>query len=134
MPLTREEIKVCRDAFDTFDRDGSGSVDLLELKQCLSGLGSTPSDEELAQMIHLVSNPLLGWGISASSASVSGASGEAVDESVVCFFKGLSMRRRVKSALLGAESAAYADDVSPPQQGNLQACVRILLGQPLSCT
>lgn len=54
MPLTREEIKVCRDAFDTFDRDGSGSVDLLELKQCLSGLGSTPSDEELAQMIHLV--------------------------------------------------------------------------------
>lgn len=60
MPLTREEIKVCRDAFDTFDRDGSGSVDLLELKHCLSGLGSTPSDDELAQMIHLVSIPLLG--------------------------------------------------------------------------
>jgi hypothetical protein len=55
MPLTREEIKVCRDAFDTFDKDGSGAVDLLELKQCLSGLGSTPSDEELGQMIQQVS-------------------------------------------------------------------------------
>lgn len=54
MPLTREEIKTCREAFDTFDKDCSGSVDLMELKQCLSGLGSSPSDEELHQMISQV--------------------------------------------------------------------------------
>mmetsp|Transcript_4494 Transcript_4494/g.6069 ORF Transcript_4494/g.6069 Transcript_4494/m.6069 type:complete len:146 (+) Transcript_4494:285-722(+) len=54
MPLTREEIKTCREAFDTFDKDSSGSVDLMELKQCLFGLGASPTDDELHQMISQV--------------------------------------------------------------------------------
>mmetsp|Transcript_7418 Transcript_7418/g.12802 ORF Transcript_7418/g.12802 Transcript_7418/m.12802 type:complete len:149 (+) Transcript_7418:266-712(+) len=54
MPLTREEIKTCRDAFDSFDKDGSGSVDIMELKASLNGLGAQPSEEELHMMIQQV--------------------------------------------------------------------------------
>lgn len=54
MPLTREEIQTCRDAFDRFDKDGSGSVDLMELKASLNGLGAQPSEEELHMMIQQV--------------------------------------------------------------------------------
>eukprot|EP00959_Pyramimonas_sp_CCMP1952_P334760 7010222-Pyramimonas_sp.AAC.1 len=54
MPLTRDEIQTCRDAFDRFDKDGSGSVDLMELKASLNGLGAQPSEEELHMMIQQV--------------------------------------------------------------------------------
>uniref|UniRef100_A0A7S0MRZ2 EF-hand domain-containing protein n=1 Tax=Pyramimonas obovata TaxID=1411642 RepID=A0A7S0MRZ2_9CHLO len=54
MPLTREEITRCREAFDKFDKDGSGSVDLMELKASLNGLGAQPSEEELHMMIRQV--------------------------------------------------------------------------------
>jgi Ca2+-binding EF-hand superfamily protein len=54
MPLTREEIKQCRDSFDSFDKDGGGTVDVMELKVILNGLGALPSDEELQLMIQQV--------------------------------------------------------------------------------
>lgn len=54
MPLTREEIKQCRDSFDNFDKDGGGTVDVMELKVILNGLGALPSDEELQLMIQQV--------------------------------------------------------------------------------
>mmetsp|Transcript_18699 Transcript_18699/g.22396 ORF Transcript_18699/g.22396 Transcript_18699/m.22396 type:complete len:149 (+) Transcript_18699:187-633(+) len=55
MPLTKEEINHCRDAFDSFDKDGSGTIDVMELKTTLTAItGQTPTDEELHLMIGLV--------------------------------------------------------------------------------
>ena len=38
--LTQEEIDQCREAFERFDKDGSGTIDVWELKATLNG---TPS-------------------------------------------------------------------------------------------
>ncbi|KAF8062046.1 TMN7 [Scenedesmus sp. PABB004] len=37
-----------------FDKDGSGTIDTRELRSALAAMGQTPSDEELAVMIHAV--------------------------------------------------------------------------------
>ena len=40
-----------RAAFNTFDRDGGGSIDAAELKELMLTLGSIPTDEEIKEMI-----------------------------------------------------------------------------------
>ena len=35
--LTQEEIDQCREAFERFDKDGSGTIDVWELKATLNG-------------------------------------------------------------------------------------------------
>eukprot|EP00741_Cyanophora_paradoxa_P007661 tig00001164_g7410.t1 len=54
MVLTQQEIDACRDAFDRFDKDNSGAIDVWELKSTLAELGQAPSEEELFQMISQV--------------------------------------------------------------------------------
>jgi len=49
--LTQEEIDQCREAFERFDKDGSGTIDVWELKATLNAMGQYPTDEELLQMI-----------------------------------------------------------------------------------
>jgi calmodulin len=49
--LTNEEIEACRDAFQKFDRDGSGAIDSFELRATLKAMGQEPTDEELFDMI-----------------------------------------------------------------------------------
>eukprot|EP00695_Tsukubamonas_globosa_P002743 TRINITY_DN3939_c0_g1_i1.p1 TRINITY_DN3939_c0_g1~~TRINITY_DN3939_c0_g1_i1.p1 ORF type:complete len:152 (-),score=12.46 TRINITY_DN3939_c0_g1_i1:73-528(-) len=49
--LTPEEIEKCREAFDRFDADGSGSIDMIELRSTLQALGQNPTEEDLFQMI-----------------------------------------------------------------------------------
>jgi len=49
--LTNEEIEACREAFQQFDRDGSGAIDGFELRATLQSMGQDPSDEELFDMI-----------------------------------------------------------------------------------
>eukprot|EP00976_Prorocentrum_cordatum_P100986 1192442-Prorocentrum_minimum.AAC.1 len=51
MPLTIEEIAGCRESFDGFDKDGGGTIDIMELKNILNGLGAQPTDDELNLMI-----------------------------------------------------------------------------------
>uniref|UniRef100_A0A7S0UV11 EF-hand domain-containing protein n=1 Tax=Polytomella parva TaxID=51329 RepID=A0A7S0UV11_9CHLO len=52
--LTDEELELCRKAFSMFDKDGSGTIDVRELKTALSALGQNPTDEELFVMISKV--------------------------------------------------------------------------------
>ena len=43
-----------REAFGLFDRDGSGSITVDDLKAVLRSLGKNPSDDELQDMIREV--------------------------------------------------------------------------------
>eukprot|EP00879_Flechtneria_rotunda_P025052 GHRR01026589.1.p1 GENE.GHRR01026589.1~~GHRR01026589.1.p1 ORF type:complete len:114 (+),score=30.42 GHRR01026589.1:57-398(+) len=52
MSLSAEELDLCRKAFNTFDKDGSGTIDVRELKFALNAMGQYPTDEELFVMIH----------------------------------------------------------------------------------
>lgn len=52
--LSEEELEMCRKAFQLFDKDGSGTIDIKELKTALTALGQNPSDEELFVMISQV--------------------------------------------------------------------------------
>ena len=40
-------IQKCREAFNTFDADGSGSIDAQEMRSLLEAIGVNPSEEEL---------------------------------------------------------------------------------------
>eukprot|EP00882_Tetradesmus_deserticola_P005720 GHRQ01006022.1.p2 GENE.GHRQ01006022.1~~GHRQ01006022.1.p2 ORF type:complete len:150 (+),score=69.62 GHRQ01006022.1:306-755(+) len=50
--LTDEELELCRKAFNNFDKDGSGTIDVKELKAALGAMNQHPTDEELFVMIH----------------------------------------------------------------------------------
>jgi calmodulin len=52
--LNEDEIEMCREAFERFDKDGSGSIDMWELQATLQAMGQTPSEEEIYQMISSV--------------------------------------------------------------------------------
>ena len=40
-----------RAAFNTFDKDGGGSIDAAELKELMLSVGTTPTDDEIAKML-----------------------------------------------------------------------------------
>jgi len=54
MTLSQEDITACREAFDKFDKDGSGTIDASELKATLNAMGQNPTEEEIFQMISQV--------------------------------------------------------------------------------
>ncbi|TNJ28379.1 Centrin [Giardia muris] len=49
--LTEEQRHEIREAFDLFDSDGSGKIDVKELKVAMRALGFEPKREELKRMI-----------------------------------------------------------------------------------
>ncbi|XP_067386288.1 uncharacterized protein [Emydura macquarii macquarii] len=49
--LTEEQKQEIREAFDLFDTDGSGSIDVKELKVAMRALGFEPKKEEIRKMI-----------------------------------------------------------------------------------
>ncbi|XP_005290329.1 uncharacterized protein LOC101939715 isoform X1 [Chrysemys picta bellii] len=49
--LTEEQKQEIREAFDLFDTDGSGSIDVKELKVAMRALGFEPKKEEVKKMI-----------------------------------------------------------------------------------
>mmetsp|Transcript_18569 Transcript_18569/g.46793 ORF Transcript_18569/g.46793 Transcript_18569/m.46793 type:complete len:95 (-) Transcript_18569:209-493(-) len=51
MTLSQEEIDACQEAFNKFDKDGSGNIDAWELKQTLQAMGQNPTEEEVFQMM-----------------------------------------------------------------------------------
>ncbi|XP_029443119.1 caltractin-like [Rhinatrema bivittatum] len=49
--LSEEQKQEVRDAFDLFDTDGSGTIDVKELKVAMRALGFEPKKEEIKKMI-----------------------------------------------------------------------------------
>ena len=49
--ITAEQIAEFREAFDLFDADGSGTIDLKEMRVAMKALGFSPSAEEVRKMI-----------------------------------------------------------------------------------
>ena len=49
--LTADQVDHFREAFNLFDTDGGGSIDIEELGSCLRSLGQNLSEKELADMI-----------------------------------------------------------------------------------
>jgi Ca2+-binding EF-hand superfamily protein len=49
--LSTEQKQEIREAFDLFDLDGSGTIDVKELKVAMRALGFEPKREELKKMI-----------------------------------------------------------------------------------
>ena len=49
--LTEETIAECKQAFNIFDKDGSGSISAAELSSALNALGQSPSEEDIARML-----------------------------------------------------------------------------------
>lgn len=49
--LTQEQKQEIREAFDLFDTDGSGTIDVQELSVALRALGFEPKKEEIKKMV-----------------------------------------------------------------------------------
>ncbi|CAJ1059144.1 caltractin [Xyrichtys novacula] len=49
--LTEEQKQEIKEAFDLFDTDGTGTIDVKELKVAMRALGFEPKKEEIKQMI-----------------------------------------------------------------------------------
>ncbi|KAH0615965.1 hypothetical protein JD844_026647 [Phrynosoma platyrhinos] len=49
--LSEEQKQEVREAFDLFDTDGTGSIDIKELKVAMRALGFEPKKEEIRKMI-----------------------------------------------------------------------------------
>ncbi|XP_039074153.1 centrin-1 [Hyaena hyaena] len=49
--LTEDQKQEVREAFDLFDADGSGTIDVKELKVAMRALGFEPKKEEMKKMI-----------------------------------------------------------------------------------
>ncbi|EDL82838.1 centrin 2, isoform CRA_b [Rattus norvegicus] len=49
--LTEEQKQEIREAFDLFDADGTGTIDMKELKVAMRALGFEPKKEEIKKMI-----------------------------------------------------------------------------------
>ncbi|KAM9375412.1 uncharacterized protein cetn4 [Pholidichthys leucotaenia] len=49
--LTEEQKQEVKEAFDLFDTDGSGTIDVKELKVAMRALGFEPKKEEIKKMI-----------------------------------------------------------------------------------
>ena len=49
--LDEEQIVELRGVFEMFDVDGSGAIDVKELKQVMQNLGMNPTDEEVHRMM-----------------------------------------------------------------------------------
>ncbi|KAK1329575.1 hypothetical protein QTO34_009757 [Cnephaeus nilssonii] len=49
--LTKEQIQEIRQAFDLFDTDATGTIDVKELKVAMRALGFEPKKEEIKKMI-----------------------------------------------------------------------------------
>merc|ERR1711959_600599 len=54
--LTEEQIEEIREAFNLFDADNSGAIDVRELKAAMRALGFEVKKEELKKMINDIDN------------------------------------------------------------------------------
>merc|ERR1719345_568446 len=50
--ISEQQIAECREAFDLFDTDASGTIDAKELKVAMRALGFEPKKEEIKKMVN----------------------------------------------------------------------------------
>ncbi|XP_059090232.1 neo-calmodulin-like isoform X2 [Tigriopus californicus] len=50
--LKSEELSLCYEAFQIFDKDGSGAIDAKELTSLLRSMGQNPTDSQVHDMIN----------------------------------------------------------------------------------
>ena len=50
--LTEEQVNEFREAFNLYDKDGDGTITILELGSIIRSLGQTPTDTELQDLIN----------------------------------------------------------------------------------
>ncbi|CAJ1017361.1 EF-hand domain pair/EF hand/EF-hand domain containing protein, putative [Leishmania lindenbergi] len=84
--LSKDQLEEIREAFDLFDTDGSGTIDVRELRIAMRALGFEPRKEELQQLVNSVTG---GGGGGSSGGASSGPSSSAgnvnVSSDVVTF-------------------------------------------------
>lgn len=51
LELTKEQIQEIHQAFDLFDTDATGTIDIKEIKVVMRALGFEPKKEEITKMI-----------------------------------------------------------------------------------
>jgi len=51
--LTEAQLDEFREAFNSFDKDGGGSIDAKELKDLMASVGQNPTEDELNEMIRI---------------------------------------------------------------------------------
>ncbi|KAL7697536.1 centrin [Lotmaria passim] len=71
--LTKDQMEEIREAFDLFDTDGSGTIDVRELRIAMRALGFEPRKEELRQLV----NDATGGNAGSVGAAPSSANGNA---------------------------------------------------------
>ncbi|PQQ06257.1 calmodulin-like [Prunus yedoensis var. nudiflora] len=49
--LSEEQVEELKQAFDTFDKDGNGTITTDELSNVMTSLGQSPSEEDLEEFI-----------------------------------------------------------------------------------
>lgn len=54
--LTLEQLNEIKEAFDLFDTDGSGYIELKDLKVALRALGFEPAKQEIKRLISDLNN------------------------------------------------------------------------------
>jgi len=50
--LTQDQVEEIKEAFDLFDTDGSGSIDVNELKVAMKALGMDAKSDEIRKLIN----------------------------------------------------------------------------------
>ncbi|KAK7201740.1 centrin [Novymonas esmeraldas] len=83
--LSKDQLEEIREAFDLFDTDGSGTIDVRELRIAMRALGFEPRKEELQQLIHNVTGGGGGGGSGVGGVSLTGAPSSAAGSDVITF-------------------------------------------------
>ncbi|CAG9569009.1 putative centrin [Leishmania major strain Friedlin] len=80
--LSKDQLEEIREAFDLFDTDGSGTIDVRELRVAMRALGFEPRKEELQQLINSVTG---GSGYEATTTRLPSAGNVNASSDVITF-------------------------------------------------
>ena len=61
LKITREQYRDYKEAFDSYDKDGGGTLDQDELMHAMKSLGYDPSENDVAEYLQAVSKAGLAW-------------------------------------------------------------------------
>ena len=61
LDITREQYRDYKEAFDSYDKDGGGTLDQDELMHAMKSLGYDPSENDVAEYLQAVSKAGLAW-------------------------------------------------------------------------